>query len=254
MRNTITGLICLLAANLAASPIPDFPFIAVAGRASREVAPDKAAIVFTVLFHAKESEEAVRQVNETLKALVSGLTELGVTEKDVRAHDLNKVAVREKSGDYNQLNILGYDVSREVKVVINDLKRYPAVIRRMMNTNNVTSVSSDFDVNNREQIEAELMIKACQDARKRADQMAKSVGTKVSGVFAVSDKELYDVGERFGFGYSGVFRDGAPPEEDVPVFVPSTIELVSNVDVLYRLDIQPAANKSTLPDGDKSPK
>ena len=254
MRKTIIGLTCLLATNLAASPIPDFPFIAVSGHASRGVAPDKATIYFTVLVHANDSDEAVNGVNETLKTLVSGLIELGVIDKDVIAHDLNKSAVREKSVEHNQLRILGYDVSREVKVVVRDLKRYSAVIRRIMITNNVTSVSSDFDTTNREQIEADLMTKACVDARRRADLMAKGVGTRVSSVFAVSDRELYRINEQFGFGYSGTLRGGAPPGEDVPIFVPSTIDLASDVNVLYRLDIQQDANNPEQTDGNKPSK
>ena len=237
-----TLLISLTAATqLAASPIPDFPFTAVRGSAAEEVAPDEATIRFTVLCHDASSEVAVATVNKVLTKLVDGIVELGVGKDDLVAADLSKEAVRQKGEDYKRLKIIGYDASREVRVTISEIARYTAVVRLVMATDHVTRVSSDFDTTKRDELEATLMAKACADAKRKAKLLCEGVGTELGDVFAVSDQNLTTLSDQFGFGYYGSVSAGSallPPigsGDEVPVFVPTTIEVRTSVHVLYRL-------------------
>ena len=231
----------LAATQLAASPIPDFPFTSVYGSATQEVAPDEATIKFTVLCHDPSSEVAVATVNKVLKKLVDGILGLGIKKEDLVAGDLSKEAVREKGEDYKRLKILGYDVSREVKVTISEIERYTAVARLIMATDNITRVTTEFDTSNRNEIEATLMATACADAKKKAELLCKGVGAELGDVFAVSDHDFNGLPGRFGFGTNGVDLAAGgilPPlgdEDEVPVFVPAKIEVRGSVSVLYRL-------------------
>jgi uncharacterized protein YggE len=238
MQKSLIALL-LVAAQLAASPLPDFPFIAVYGSATKEVSPDKATIKFTVLCHDPSSEVAVATVNKVLTAVVDGIVGLGVSKDALVADALSKQAVREKGDDYKHLKILGYDVSREVKVTISEIERYTAVIRLIMATDNITAVSSEFDTSTRDEIEAGLMATACADAKQKAGLLSKGVGLALGDVFAVSDEAFTALPNRFGFGYSGsvLVGGGVLPGlgEEVPVFVPSKIKVQASVNVLYRL-------------------
>ena len=238
-RSLIAVLIA--ATQLAASPIPDFPFTAVYGSATDEVAPDKATIKFTVLCHDPSSEVAVATVNEVLKKVVDGVVGLGVKKEDLVADDLSKEAVREKGEDYKRLKVLGYDVSRDVKVTVAEIERYTAVVRLIMATDNVTRVSTEFDTTKRDEIESTLMASACADAKKKAELLCKGVGSELGDVFAVSDQDFTALSDRFGFGYSGAvlsaggILSGLGDGDEVPVFVPAKIEVRATVNVLYRL-------------------
>lgn len=233
-------IIMLIAATqLVASPIPDFPFTAVTGSATDKVAPDEATIKFTVLCHDPSSEVAVATVNKVLTKAIEGIVALGIKKQDLVADDLSKEAIREKGDDYKQLKILGYDVSRDVKVTVSEIHRYTAVVRFIMATDNVTSVSTEFDTSKRDEIESSLMASACADAKKKAELLCKGVGTNLGNVFAVSDQNFTTLSDRFGFGYSGAEAGGILPNlgdgNEVPVFVPAKIEIQASVNVLYRL-------------------
>lgn len=231
------ALLCLLAASgiSSASPIPDFPFIVADGRAEREVPPTNATVNFTVLAFSKSSEEATNTVQSALGKVITALKAEGVGEKLIRAHDLDKSAVRNRDKDTNNdTDILGYEVSRKVELKLPDLANYPKIVRALMAADHVSSVGSTFDTSKREEVEAELTGEACVKARKRADLLAKGAVVTIDQVYAVSDSELYDVGEHFGFGYSGVLRGGDPPPE-IPLFVPSTIRLYASIKILYKL-------------------
>jgi uncharacterized protein len=231
--------------HAAASPVPDFPFIAVSGGAEVEVPPDKATIHFKVLVHGAESEAAAGTVNDTLKKLVEGIVALGVDKGGVTADDLEREAVREQDENRNLLKVLGYDVSREVKVEIADMTKYTPAIDLIMKSAHVTSVSSEFDTRKRDEIDAELMGKACADAKRKALLMSKGVGTELGEVFAISDREFTGLPERFGFGYDSMRSGGMLPDVPVlPVFVPAKIKIRGEVEVLYRLG---AATKEGVP-------
>jgi len=226
----------LAATHLAASPLPDFPFTAVTGAATEQVAPDKATIEFTVLCHDPSSEVAVATVNKVLTKVVDGIVGLGIRKVDLVADDLSKEAVREKGEDNKRLKILGYDVSREVKVTVAEIDRYTAVVRFIMATDNITKVSTEFDTSKRNEIESALMASACAKAKKKAELLCKGVGTNLGEVFAVSDQNFTGLPSGFGFGYSGgdsFYRTGY--EAEVPVFVPAKIDVRASVNVLYRL-------------------
>ena len=237
------SLLTFVASKLVASPIPDFPFTAVNGSATKEVLPDKATIKFTVLCHDPSSGVAVSTVNQVLTKAVDGIVGLGIRKEDLVADDLSKKAVREKGDDYKRLKIFGYDVSRDVKVTVAEIDRYTAVVRLIMATDNVTRVSTEFDTSKKDEVEATLMSSACADAKKKVELLRKGIGTELGEVFTVSNQDFAGLSSQFGFGYSG---DGGvsygasplPPlgvENEIPVFVPTKIDVRASVNVLYRL-------------------
>lgn len=224
--------------HVAASPVPDFPFITVRGSAEVEVPPDEATISFSVLVHGAESGAAADAVNDTLKKLVEGITGLGVDKGAVTADDLEREAVRQKDENRTELKIVGYDVSRDVKVKISEIAHYNGVVSLIMKAENVTGVTSYFDTRRRDEIEAELMGKACADAKRKALLMSKGVGTELGEVFAISDLDFDGLATGFGFGSylaDGLLGGLPPGSGDVPVFVPAKIEIDLSVQVLYRL-------------------
>jgi uncharacterized protein YggE len=236
MKRLLPLLLALIAIPTAASPIPDFPFIAVSGDASTDVPPDTAVVTFTVIVHGTDSEAATKQVNEALKQVTDGILAMGVPKGALTAADLTKKAVRERGDDYQRLKILGYDVSRDVKIEIGDLERYTAAIRLIMKTGNITSVSSEFDIARRNEVEAELVGQACADAKRKALLLSKGVGAELGAAFAVSDGDFSDLDGRFGFGYSGGGGGEFGEEDDeAPIFVPAKIDVHAYVQVLYRL-------------------
>jgi uncharacterized protein YggE len=231
----------LVANTLVASPIPDFPFTAVDGSARKEVSPDKATITFTVLCYDTNSEAAVTTVNKVLTEVVEGILGLGISKETLMAADLSKEAIREKGENDKLLKILGYNVSREVKIMLSEIKNYTAVARLIMVTDNTTRFSAEFDVSDRDEIEATLIAAACADAKKKAELLSKGVGANIGDAFAVSNQEFAGLPGRFGFGQSTFLCgiDSVLPSlgdgSEILLFVPAKIELQASVHVLYHL-------------------
>jgi len=112
-----------------------------------------------------------------------------------------------------------------------------------MATDQVTRVSSEFDTSKRDELHSALMTSACEDAKKKAKSLCEGVGSQLGDVFAVSGQDFTNLSSRFDFGYSGSHFSGAEGllpsirggAAEVPVFVPTNIEIRASVNVLYRL-------------------
>lgn len=239
-RLPLITLLALLAAKSAssASPIPDFPCIAADGNASREVAPTDATIQLTVLAFSKSSDEATNTVQAALGKVITALKAEGVGEKMIRAHDIDKSAVRSRDNNTNKaLEILGYEVSRKVELKLPDLANYPKIVRVLMTADHIANMSSSFDTSKREDVEAELTGEAFVKARKKADLLAKGAGVTIDRVYAVSNNSLEAIGQQFGLGYQSSLPSLYGPNDapDILLFVPSTIELSASVNILYKL-------------------
>jgi uncharacterized protein YggE len=238
-RQSLIALFCILVSSgiSSASPIPDFPFIAADGSASREVAPTNASIRFTVLAFSKSSEEATNTVQAALGKVITALKAEGVGEEMIRSHDIDKSAVRSRDNDTNKaLEILGYEVSRKVELKLPDLANYPKIVRVLMTADHIANMSSNFDTSTREDVEAELTGEACLKARKKADLLAKGAGVTIDRVYAVSNNSLEAVRLQFSSRYSDLpSLYGANETPEILLFVPSTIELSASVNILYKL-------------------
>jgi uncharacterized protein YggE len=233
----LSAALSLIACGVSpASPVPEFPFIQADGLAKREVPPTNAEITFKVLAFAKSPEESTATVQAALGKVIAALKEKGVGEDQITANDLAKSAVRNRHGDLQKdAEVLGYEVSREVKIKLKDLKSYPELVRILMSADHISSVESAFDTDKRDEIESELVGEACAKARKQADLLAKGAGVTIASVHAVNSHGFDDLHRSFGFSYPASHFGGADNSE-IPLFAPTSIELTTSVSILYRLN------------------
>ena len=178
-------------------------------------------------------------VHATPVKVTYALKESGVQEKRIQAHVLEKEAVRKKDEDYRYLEILGYNVSRNVVLDLTDMKSYPAIVRLLMTSDNVSNVVSNFDTSQRDDVEGQLVAEACAKARKKAETLAKGAGVSLGSVFSVSDHGFGSLSEEFVVGSMSTPMSAGIDEAEVPLFVPSVIELRASVSILYRLETGP---------------
>ena len=179
--------------------------------------------------------EATETVNSTLKLLTDEIMVLGVEKGGLTADDFEKRAIRVQTENREPLQVKGYEVSRDVRIELKEIGNYTSVVQVIMNSENISSISSYFDTTKREEIELELVRKSCGKAKKKAQVMSSGVGVDLGGVFAVSDVDFSRFGSNFGFDYGGGGMLGGSGRSEAPIFVPATIKLYASVTVLYRL-------------------
>ena len=229
----------VLSSNVFSSPIPDFPFVTVTGESTRKVAPDNAVINLQVLTFAKESLKAHEDLNKTIQDILTILKNNGVSTKNITSYEIRKNTkrTREKNG-YNNLDILGYELSQTFEVKLDNLKNYSTITSELTKTNNVESIASQFDATNREDIEIELITEAGKKAKLKANQMALGLGVKIDSVFAINASGSYQsFFATFGLNTGGGLNFNSPSMANVnSMFIPKYIEISKSINVVYKLE------------------
>lgn len=213
-----------------ASTLPDFPFVSADGRAEIELPPNMAEVTFYLKAFHENPNNAITVIQQRSKELLSFFVEQQVKEEDIVAYELDKNIVRERNKDFQELKILGYEVTRRFNITLHDLQQYEIFAKKLFSLENVENINTVFERTDEETIKADLLIKAGKDAMQQAERMAKSFDVSVGPVFAISEQGFSDLGTQFGLGrnyYSSTKSKSRTmeslPDGDEFLFVPSTI-------------------------------
>ncbi|HEX5765097.1 MAG TPA: SIMPL domain-containing protein [Woeseiaceae bacterium] len=232
-------LFAILIPNLSQADWPQFPFVHAEGEARVEVPPEKASIRVSLTTFHRESEIGLETLQVQLTKAVDVLEQAGVPEDQITGFDLKKMVVRSRDDDNNELEILGYYFSRDFEVELTDLETFSALVTELMAIDNVTTVDADFDIENRDRVESNLVREAGEDARRRAEEMARTMDVSIESVFAISESPVASVGLAFGLTSDSYTVMGERPSKrglfTSTIFVPEAIELRKSVNVLFRL-------------------
>ena len=228
----LTGVLALPAAAQA-SPLPGYPFVHVSADASRYTTPNIGALDFVIV--APDTDPALaRTTVETRIAEVRALLQ----EQGIALEDLETRDVRREAGRNAQAEATAQELRVSVHLIVRDLSKWRAVVAPLLDKPNLADFATSFDIVERDQFEAELMLDALRDARRRADIIAKGAKRKLGAVTAVTPGGVKNVGATIGLvradmGYPRVKASNVEARNFLSV---DALKLVQPVDVVFRLE------------------
>ncbi|BBO27046.1 hypothetical protein AltI4_14340 [Alteromonas sp. I4] len=241
-RIAILCVTTLISAASLASSLPDFPFVTVQGIASKELPPDRADVSFTIETFDEKAETADRILADTTVAVLNVLSTLNIPDSAITAFEISKYTKRERGDNYQDLAILGYEMSRDFTVELDNIDDYAPLFEALMKMQNVADVGSHFSVSNADEITLSLISAAAANAKAKAQTMAAGLDVKLGKVFAFNDSGSFDnffasfgvstseYAERMRMQVSGL------RQRSTTVFIPQTITLSKTVNVIYRIE------------------
>lgn len=195
MRNrllfAVLGLV-LSAASSAAGPM-DAKTIVVAGYAQQMVRPDFATVRIGVISIEKTTGKALDANNALMRKVLDVIKAEGVPDNAVQTTDFGIWAQhppRQGEGyayGVDEAITTGYRVTNTLTVTVTDLKKIGTIIDAATRAGANMSNSVNFDVKDRQALEAKLLADAVRDARHNAEIMAAAEGAKVGKLVAVSN-------------------------------------------------------------------
>lgn len=226
--------------NAHAFEIPSFPFIFTYGEAERKVPPDIATISFKVQQYDESAEKALDTVQKRCAELVVFLAEQQISKDDIVAYEIGKLPVREKKEkEFNDLKILGYEVTRSFSVKLKDISRYEQIAKKLFSLKNVLYIETIFDKSDRKKIEADLISEASSNAKTQAELMAAGFGTDIESVFAISQKDFKVISDaEFSISSGEIININQAGGEYL--FIPSVITLQKNIFVIFKIKAVPS--------------
>ena len=232
-------MLCFYSSNLVSETLPDFPFVIANGEAEIEVKPDEATIQLSITAFEKESDLALKTLNLTTTAVTQAVNKYAVKTDQIEATDITKSVKRRRDGQYNNLEILGYEVSRSLTIKLKDISKYSELMSDIIVINHVSNARASFDVSKRKDVEVKLVNMASKDANEKAKNLAKSLGSNIDSIYAISQTSNFNsLMPTFGAGGANLaFQDRAFRSESYQtvMFAPKTIKISQGVNVVYRL-------------------
>ena len=214
---------------------PIDPFLVVQGRAEIGVPPEEATVKLNVVAFEKESEVAVETVQQQVSRVLDVFERFDIPSSAITSFSLHKDVERARQ-NYQDLEILGYYVSRRIEAELSSISGFSELIADLASLDNVSSIDATFDVSNRDEIEAQLTRDAGADARRKAENMAEAMGVSVGNVHAISETEFRSDGTVYGLGPRLYPSVASPRPYNDTVFVPASITIVQSLNVVFAVE------------------
>lgn len=205
------------------------PTLSIDGQGTGTAAPDMATVTIGVTTQGKDAAKAQNDnawVSNQIQAAVRGL---GIAEKDIQTR--NYSFYPNYSTDKDRRNeVTGYTVNNSVIVVVRDIKLTGKVIDAALNNGANEINSLDFSASDTKAVRKVALLNAVQDARDKADIIAKGLGKRIVGIQNVSESTGYIETRRFGGNMlMAVAKDAATP------IAPGSLSLTANVHIDFIL-------------------
>jgi uncharacterized protein YggE len=182
----LAGMVGLLYARPATAQtvgVPGMRQVTVVGRGEVKGKPDTATIQIGVETEAAVAKDALAKNTDEATALQAKLKELGVAEADIQTSNFSIYPTYGTDGR----QITGYHVSNSVVVKIRALDKAGTLLDQVVQVgaNSVSSIS--FSVDDPKALLSQAREQAMQDARARAELLAKAGGAAVGDVLVITE-------------------------------------------------------------------
>jgi uncharacterized protein len=165
-------------------PVAKPPSITVLGTGESQSRPDVANVSVGVVSDGKNAQEASSINANQTEQVVSALRKAGIADKDIQTSGYSVQPVY-KQGNPAE-GIQGYQVSNNVRATVRKLDSIGKVIDAAIKAgaNNVHGVG--FGLEKREAAEDGALKEAVENARRKADVIARAAGLRITGVREIS--------------------------------------------------------------------
>lgn len=207
--------------------------ITVSGEGKISIKPDIASVSFAVVSQGENpktiSEENTQKINKALEYIRSQ----GVEEKDIKTSDYNLYPRYRWSELRGESLIVGYELRQTINIKLRDLERVGEIIGGLagVGINEIHSLS--FSVEDPEVQRNEARVAAFEQARVKAEAMAKASGVSIARVVNFSETSQ---------GYPGPYYDrslalgkGGDGESFSPDIQPGEQEIAVQISVTYEI-------------------
>lgn len=207
--------------------------MSVNGSAQVMLSPDIAYISIGVHTEAPEATAAVSNNNSLSKAVMDALAAQGIEAKDIRTTNFNIYPMDQYNPNTGEKIGSVFSVDNTVHVTMRDLTKIGATLDAAIaaGANSVYGIS--FDVENKDAALAEARVKAVENARSQAEQLAQAAGVTLGDITSISyynssPSPVY-------YDNKGVGGAGYPAAASVPI---SGGQLTITVDVNVSYEIK----------------
>lgn len=203
------------------------PGIVTTGDGTAKVRPDVAIVTVGAVAQAATAAEAQAAVAERVDRILKRAKDLGIADKDTKNAGYS-IQPQFASGPNQAPRITGYQATQQVSLTLRSVDGAGKALDALVQGEAGNTISLRFALDDAKPAQAEARRLAIEDARAKAEAMARTAGVRVGRVIAISDQSTPGpIGPLFDVARS------AAPAAQVGSQVPA-----GDLDVVVRVQVQ----------------
>ncbi len=165
------------------------PLVSVTGIGEIKVTPDQVMLRVGVESRAEKLEDAKRDNDAKMKAMLAVLKQKGIEAKDVQTDYLNIQPQFPMDAPGNvRLQPIGYSVRRNATVLLRKIDKFDEVLSALITSGSNTVDDIDFRTSKLEEYLQQARLKAIQQAKEKATTLVGAVGSKLGRAYTINEE------------------------------------------------------------------
>lgn len=198
----------------------------VVGTAKATETPDIATTQIGVQTFNREVEPAVAENNRIAEAIIGAMRQQGIDEKDIKTTNFSIYPQRNWQNG-GQGEITGFQVDNMISVTIRNLNIVGKALQAAINAGANNVYGLNFGIDDTETLKRELRLKAIEDARKQAEDIASAAGVELGKIITINDVS-------YSIPSARVDYDKAAAESAVPIQA-GDLDITVQVEIVFSI-------------------
>ena len=230
---SLVGLVMALCILFSCSLVQaqDLRTISVDGSSTIKVAPDKVTISISIENTAKGSKLASAQKGQIMQNIQSGILGLAITKDKMQTTNYNLYPVYNTKD--NSREIIGYSVSNEITVTIDNIDMVGTVIDTAINAGASNVNSIEFGLKDSQVYKDKVLQQAIADAKRKAQVVANSLEKSIVNVVSVNTGSTYIEAKNFN---NAMYMRAADATGATSPIQSGDISVRANVSVVFEMN------------------
>lgn len=195
MRKFSLCLLAFLACTVSTAQAEDLtdPTVVMTGNGAVSAAPDQATISAGVVAQSKTADAAVAKNRFIMNRVFDALSQLGIPKQVIQTtgFSLEPVYPPEDPKHPQPHDVVGYVVTNEIDVKLDDVTRAGAVLDALISAGANQSAGVAFSIKNPEPLLREARVQAAKDAQSRAQTYSSAVNATLGPVLSIREGYSY---------------------------------------------------------------
>jgi uncharacterized protein YggE len=213
-----------------ASMAAGIPTVSVSGHGEVNVPPDTASVNIGVDIIKPTLDEAQSQATEQANAVITALKDAGIDPADIQTSYYSVNILRDYSENADPTQITGFEVTNQLQVTVRDTDKLGEILDSAVQAGANSIYGVNFLVSDQTAAASQARVKAVDDARAKAEELAAATGLSLGPVVAISEGAPPVIGPMYGRGGGGA----AMAQAAVPV-QPGSTTVAVDVTMTYEL-------------------
>jgi uncharacterized protein YggE len=204
--------------------------VEVSGTAQMTVPPDRVVVYVQVETKAVTAEEAKNKNAETTSAVLSALAAVGIEKGDIETENYN--IYQDCEWTQTGQKCKGFIANNNIKVTSKDFANVGKVVDAAVNAGGLVSyINFELSLEKQNEYKKEVLMKAAEDAKGKAEAIASGFGKRVGDLVSVSSSD-------FGYYPYPIFAkaEGAADARQVATELPSrNLDISASITARYEI-------------------